>query len=83
MNILRRGYFVQNKKILLRKLFAQPTFCFTLAFVCMRHRQVRAYRFCVITLSFKNRASYIYMYIGRVCRYPPDVSFYIFFFQQI
>jgi len=32
-------------------------------------------------LTFKNRASYIY--IGRAYPYPPDVAFYIFFFQQI
>ena len=29
-------------------------------------------------LTFKNRASYIY--IGRAYRYPPDVAFYIYFF---
>jgi len=37
--------------------------------------------FCVSYLTFKNRASYIY--IERVYRYPPDVAFYIFFSTNI
>jgi hypothetical protein len=32
-------------------------------------------------LTFKNRASYIY--IGRAYRYPADVAFYIFFSTNI
>ena len=31
-------------------------------------------------LTFKNRASYIY--IGRAYRYPPNIAFYIYFFNK-
>jgi len=45
--------------------------------------------FCCLqpSLTFKNRASYIYrtgvLYIGRACRYPPGVAFYIFFSTNV
>jgi len=41
------------------------------------------FRFSIqlIFLTFKNRASYLY--IGRSYRYPPDVAFYIFFSTNI
>ena len=34
-----------------------------------------------MALTFKNRASYIY--IRRACHYPPDVALYIFFLTNI